>query len=635
MNESGRLPSQAQALTYGIAGLCFCLCLVLAPDLLPALIGPREGYVWTPFNSPLYRFGDSYYYMAWVAEVIQSGVPPSSPSAAEYAGKPLVETLRWFPLAVAALPSLATSDVRIVYVLGYAFTACLFFGVPFYLSYRLTRSPLGSLLIGVLVLFYAGQGWWNIVGASKVLINLHEYEMLNTFRYINLSVSGPILMAYAALCHVLYAKAQPSRLATGAVLVLSPCMAFSYPSHALIAYACLGGYAILAFLRGNRQGAITLSLIGALTALGLLIGGYVGFVQQTLSANELWNNIFHKESLALVDRPVWDIARMAFINRYTVTLSLALWLAWKNRELRDMVLVFGAIGCGLALTRLFDMPQLTTRFLDRGIDHLWLAVFATACLWAWQKRFKPWVSSRNLARGARLLEAAILIPVLAIPAIGFGSYALVSANNLTRYMPEGRWRALEWIGGNVPKGDTIAALNWDDITFIPIYTHANLAVDNMIIGGRGPADELRRYVALWKMLGFPREQLEARLASMIQAGMLRRNSRPEARKRPPLLEPEVYASSQIADAVLYWPYVQKVNGIDIAAERKTSKTFLNWAMALYDDQDAKAVAKEYRISMVLLSGAELNIPLKAQIPLEQVFKNQTHTMYRVVSDASH
>src|SRR5690606_37408209 len=105
------------------------------------LIGGPEGYVWTPFNSPLYRFGDSYYYMAWVAEVIQSGIPPSSPSAAEYAGKPLVETLRWFPLAVAAFPSLVTSDIRFVYVLGYVFTACLFFGVPFYLSYRITRSP--------------------------------------------------------------------------------------------------------------------------------------------------------------------------------------------------------------------------------------------------------------------------------------------------------------------------------------------------------------------------------------------------------------------------------------------------------------------------------------------------------------
>lgn len=487
-------------------------------------------------------------------------------------------------------------------------------------------------MVGVLVLFFGGQWWWNIVGAARPVLELYESEALNSFRYINLSVSGPILFGYATLCHLIYAAQRPSILAVAAVTLLSPFMAFSYPSHALIAYVILAGYTVLAHLREHRRAAAILFFTGVVTAFVLLLGGYVGYVRDTMANNELWNNIFSSESFTFVDRPWWVMVRMVLVNRYTVTLSIALWLVWKNRELRDMVLLFGSIGCVLVLTALFDMPQLAGRFMNRGIDYLWLAAFAIACVWGWRQRLKPWLASHTDSRLARSLEVVVFVSVLSVPAVGFGSYALASANNTTRFMSKERWQALDWIQTQVPEGDTVAALDWDDITFIPIYTRAYLAVDNMIIGGRGPADELRRYVAVWKMLGFPRAQLEARLMGMLEASYNNNNKTREQRLNPPFLEPEAYASSQIAEAVLYWPHVAKVGLIEIGAGGKTSEPLVHWAMKLYDEASAASAVKEYRISWVLLSGAERSLPLKAGIPMALVFRNQTHALYKVTND---
>ena len=47
-------------------------------------------------------------------------------------------------------------------------------------------------------------------------------------------------------------------------------------------------------------------------------------------------------------------------------------------------------------------------------------------------------------------------------------------------------------------------------------------------------------------------------------GMRRRSATFETYRNPPLDLDEEFASAQIAEAVLYWPYVSKVHGIDIA-----------------------------------------------------------------------
>jgi hypothetical protein len=198
-------------------------------------------------------------------------------------------------------------------------------------------------------------------------------------------------------------------------------------------------------------------------------------------------------------------------------------------------------------------------------------------------------------------------------------------------MPEGRWQALKWIDKNVAAGTTVAALDWDDITFIPIYTHAKLAVDNMIVGGRSPADEMKRYAAVWKILGLDESQLRQRIANSTRAAQRRLTQTPQSLRSPPLVaDPEMYASGQIAEALIYWPYVKTVQGLTVVdANNVVTTDFVEWAMSLYRVSDPVASVKDLGIEYLVLSGAERSLPVSFGVLTKLVFENATHRILRI------
>lgn len=642
------------AVVGGLATL-YCVVLVIAPDVLPALVG-RAGMVWTPINSPLYRYGDSYYYSAWVAETVRHGIPPFSPSAAELAGRPLLETLRWLPLAVAAIPGVFIEDFRVVYVVDYALTATILFGIPFLMAWTLFRSVWGGVVSGIVVLFLAGEWWgrlpvapgfgapasilqWLIAGFNVLsrhaftnFFNMVEYEGdPGSFRYINNSISAPILLLYTYGTFLLYRGARRMWLTGIAVAIASPLMAFSYPSRTLVAYAILSGFAGLAFFEGRKRAAIALSAILALTVIVLLFAGYPGYARRVFAANELWNNIFRQDRIALVDRSIGAMAMIVFVNKYMITFLISIGLVWEKRDLRGLVAVVGLISCAFACVGLFDTPLLWDRFLGRGIDQIWLTCVMLALTSASPLVGEALKNRALLARSWQVVGAVVVVGILLIPARGFGEYAIASSRNLTRFMPEGRWEALRWIDEHVASGTTVAALDWDDITFIPIYTHARLAVDNMIIGGRSPADEIRRYAEVWKILGLSPELLRQRVLSSTGAAM-RRLSLTTAELRSPPLVPnaEAYASGQIAEALIYWPYVKTVEGITVAdASNAPTAEFVDWAMSFYQVADPKLNVGALGIEYVVLSGAENSLPVFFAAPARLVFANATHRIFRL------
>jgi hypothetical protein len=636
----------------GCLGVFYCVILVIAPDTLPALIG-REGMVWTPINSPMYRFGDNYYYGAWVAELIRNGIPPYSPSAAEYAGRPILETLRWLPLAVAALPGLFISDYRVVYVVDYAFTAAALFGVPYILAWRLLRSSWGGLIAGTVVLFGTGQWWsalpvapgfggppsvtgWIVATANSffhqsftTFFNIFEYEALQgSFRYMNNSISAPILLVYMYACFTVYRSERPAIGPAVVIATLSPLLAFSYPSHTMIAYGLLGGFAGLALLRGHIRSATVLAAVAVLTILLLVSFGYVGYVRRVFAESELWNNIFQSDSITLIERPLGSMTLLVLVNKFTITFWIALALSWRSRDLRDLVLLVGMVASGLACTGLFNMPQLWDRFLGRGIDHLWVTCLMLSLVSGYVQLVRAMRRTPRSMRASQFAAGAILVAILAIPAKGFGGYALASCCNLTRFMPDSRWQALAWIDRNVPPGSSVAALNWDDITFVPLYTHAKLLVDNTIVGGRSPVAELERYVALWKVLGYDRALLERRLTATVQSAMRRLSSSYARLRNPPLVDEETYASGQIAEAILYWPYVKTVGGIAIAdSSQTTTSAFVAATMAKYDAINPAVAVHDFDIRYVMVSGAERALSANFAVPATLVYENPTHRIY--------
>jgi hypothetical protein len=636
---------KARHIIYGFSGFLAALVLVLGPDLWPLLIGHGTD-VWTPINSQLYRYGDGYYYAAWVHEVLENGVPPSSPSAAEFSNTPLLETLRWFPLWVAALPGYIISDFRFVYIVDYVMTVLGFFGIPYLLTVRFTRSPAAAVAVGFAVLFCVVPCWMNIpsaVGMPRTpavlpwftalpgmilrgpfdLFRMFEYEALHPLRYINLSISGPILMGYVVLCHLVYARAKPSVIVALPLALMTPLMAFSYPSHALIGYAALGGYSVLAFWRGHRRGGAVLVGIGVISAAILFFGGYIQYVMDVFKQNALWNNIFQKESMTLRDLPFWYYPFLLFINKYTITGTAALWLVWKHRELRDMILLLFVIACGLSVTTIFEMPQLWARFQARGIDGLWFMAILIAAVYGAMDR----ITSPLLVK----FRYAVLTYIVMVPAIAFSIHAYETTTHNTRFMPQGRWDFLNWVKSNTPKDETIAALNWDDITFIPIYTDANLMIDNMIIGGRGPEESVTRYMALWKFLGLPRDLLQQRLTDMIEleSKRLGKMTKRNGALAGPLVPEDEYASALIAEALIYWPYVDTVFGMHVDEKGRTNPALVMHLMRIYDDIDAKTVPATYPFAYVALSGEERAIPINSALPMDKVFINATHTVFKV------
>ena len=612
--------------------------------------------VWTPINSPLYRYGDSYYYSAWVAEIIRNGIPPYSPSAAEFAGRPILETIRWLPLAIAAIPGPFISDFRIVYVIDYAFTATVLFGVPFIMAWTLLRSIWGGVIAGIVVLFCAGQWWgrlpvapgfgapagieqWLALSfdvffkhAFTAFFNIYEYEAdQGSFRYINNSISAPILLLYMYGCFSLYRGAKAFWPIAVIVAIASPLMAFSYPSRTLVAYALLFGFSALAFLEQRMRAAVALAAIGAFTIVVLVSAGYVSYVRSVFAENELWNNIFRQEKIALVDRSIGAMAIIVFVNKYVLTFVISLGLSWRRRDLRGLVVVVGLISCGLACVGLFDTPQLWDRFLGRGIDQVWLTCVMLAFASAWPRAAENAKDQSFWSRAWQIAGVALVIGIVLIPARGFGEYAIASSKNLTRFMPEGRWQSLQWINEHVAPGSTVAALDWDDITFIPIFTHAKLAVDNMIIGGRSPAEEMRRYAAVWKILGLDQDLLRKRISNSTQAAKRRLSLTPEQLRSPPLVaDAETYASGQIAEALVYWPYVRAVDGIEVAdTSSVATERFVNWVMSFYQTADPKLGVSTYKIEYVVLSGAERSFPVLFAVPARLVFENATHRIFRL------
>ncbi len=256
--------------------MTFCCVVTLLPELVPALV-TRDGFLWSPVRSVNYHPGDLYYYAAYVAEVIQNGFPVYSPSAGELSDQAVIETWRFVPVVLGALPSLVISDIRFVLVINYALSAFLFFTLSYCVARKFIDSRWASVCVGLATFFLADPMWANLSGhpggfpetahwigrlvghAAMNLVALTaigEYDFYgSTFRFVNLSLSAPILLFFffAALNFHLTVVKKSERMIWLAILaLLSPVMAFSYPSHLLISYGLLGAFAIVNFWWGDR-----------------------------------------------------------------------------------------------------------------------------------------------------------------------------------------------------------------------------------------------------------------------------------------------------------------------------------------------------------------------------------------------
>jgi len=325
-------------LIFFLAGLLFCVMAVLLPELLPAIKG-REGFVWSPIHSQNYRLGDLYYYGAWLKEVLEAGIPAYSPTAGELFGQPLIETWRFFGLALSALPGLVISDIRVLIVFDYGLSAALFFSIAYFFAYAHTQNYWIALFAGIAVLFMTDRLWvpmrpyadslttsWIIVASAfKTVIdyliytrNFIEYDIYgSTFRFINISMSGPILLLYYFLTTIVYKNADIKSYAV--LFLMSPLMAFTYPSHTIIAYGLIATFCLISLLRRKWETSIYFFSVGTFTILFLEIIKYRKMMSELFNKSELWNSIFASEKLVLLHNEIGFILATVLLNKYLLT----------------------------------------------------------------------------------------------------------------------------------------------------------------------------------------------------------------------------------------------------------------------------------------------------------------------------
>ena len=79
---------------------------------------------------------------------------------------------------------------------------------------------------------------------------------------------------------------------------------------------------------------------------------------------------------------------------------------------------------------------------------------------------------------------------------------------------------------------------------------------------------------------------------------------------------------------MYWPYVSKVHGIDIAiSANEPNPKLVDWVLSLYDKAEMPNATESLQIKYVLLSGAEMALSPKIDGKYKLVFQNATHRIY--------
>lgn len=635
-----------------LAGFLFCVGLVILPEILPAIHG-REGHVWSPVHSQNYRLGDLYYYGAWLREVLDNGLPAYSPSAGELYGQPLIETWRFLGLILAAIPGYIITDMRTLIVFDYGLSAALFFSIGYFFAYAFTRNCWIGLITGVSVLFMTDRLWvpiapyvvnivdiWRIPASALNMItgymnnikNVIDYDIYgNTFRFINISLSAPILLFYYFITTLAYKRGDIRSFIV--VLVMSPLMAFTYPSHLMIAYGLIMAFSLTSLFRRNWKSVIAFVLIGISTLIFLELINYRQMLTKLFDESQLWNNIFSSEKLALINSDIGHILSVMLTSKYLLTFILMIYLARKWTVMRDIVLATGMVAVPLSSVYLFDMPQLWTRFVNRGIDHIWFMLVIVVSIEAIRRyshkagnnKIPHEINWNNLHRlSLKTGIISIFIIILFFSGYGFSHITMQTTSNESRFINKTTWEAYLWIDKNIPRNAEVATLDWEDITLLPIFTKVNLVVGHNVIDGRSLTEELKRFVATWKFLGYSRSKLERLLDMGPETIKILRHI--SCNNRSPRMPEEEFEASQLMLGILYWPHINKIENIQIVNNGSVTTEFRNFVLNIYDKTRTSEYVKKYNVQYLTMNSEQaalVGIPSNAKL----LFKNGTRLIF--------
>ena len=216
----------------------------------------------SPFNTLRWQIGDTYYYAAWVREVLEGTIPPSNPTASEQANIHSIEIMKSAAFILAALPGFFIEDFRFAYIVSYGLFPSLSVFVGYFISREFTENRYLAALIAFSMIFF-----YMLLMASGTEIHrlswLSENFVLpdaigSFFRYVNSSVAFFIILLFTLqlLCLARYGSYLKTRCI---FLVISGiAVGFAYIPLAIAAYLFMASYAVFLFFFGLREAALKL-----------------------------------------------------------------------------------------------------------------------------------------------------------------------------------------------------------------------------------------------------------------------------------------------------------------------------------------------------------------------------------------
>jgi hypothetical protein len=569
-------------------------------------------------------------------EAAEGKFPPASPTAKENQNKYGIETFKLVPIIISAFPALFLSDPRYIFFVSFTLFPAVLFLLSYFLCYSFTKHPWYSFGVGLIMVFWYGA--WAELGRGSILIlsNLfyhYPLEILNishidigclnnNFRFINLSVTGPILMALI-LSLVLFIRERTWPRFFLSLMLLSA-IAFTYIPQMIFSYAILACFILLSLIRKNRGDFWSLFLVGIFVAVYLLTINYPDMVRTCSFNTNFLANLFTDSHNTM---SLWArIKAIRPVDKYIIFWIIALVSSWKMRELRDWIIVLIAIGLSFKLINLLSSnPTAAARFFVRAYDQVWILFLLISLFFGFRKIYEGlkvgnWAISRIFCK---VTGVVIIVGVITIPTLGLTKHAIDNTRHLAYYIPDKQWQAYVWLKAHTEKDTVVVAMDWNDVYLVPIYTRNKIFFGHYILDNRSEVDEVGRYLTAWHLLGLPRKDLEKIVVKSVDSYTMLDFPHFSTSNFPTA---DVQESGLFTHSLIYYPYLTKLAGRDIG-----SPEFVRYIMDWYDGMNWRSALEKATCDYILVSNSYFNRAnsLDDRRRFELVYNNSLRRIYRI------
>jgi hypothetical protein len=565
-----------------------------------------------------------YYYASMVQQVMWGNIPPHPPFSDSGLASP--ETFRTGSYLIASLFGFLGAHTRVVHLFTLAFPPIATAAICAALGLLLTRRLWPSLMSALTATFFlqvwnslpvypssslAGLLLWLadlrtlFVISLRATTTLYEPDQFAMFRFGVPAISYALLAGFVYFLTTLDVRRRPrSTPSIAAGSALCTLAAFSYPPVCIITFAILAVHAVAALIARERTRFKTLVLIGVIPVLAMAAAGVPHLLFRGFESDTFISAIYGSQSLTIQNVPALTAAERLILNKYTITFAFMFVVTRHCPVFRRVLATTGMALLAFTVFVLLE-PGVYSRFLERGIDHLWLCLLALAffnLVAGVIDRLKPALST--------LAQASAALTLVLGASLGFLSLYETNRVDNRSFIPAGQFEAYQWLSRHA-SGETVAALNWDDIEFIAVY-------DGNLKCVFGPADlsnarpevVVRRYVSTWKELGLRREQLEQWASRSTETEYARLLAFRD-RKPTPFLSPDDFAASRIVSALVYYPYISEFQGrpvgVSDAQGWHTDPAFIDNMLRMFDQAPTDGFLVGAGVKYVLLSPAEMRL----------------------------